>query len=72
MRRSRSTSYSQTRSSSGGCSIAVVWVAVSAPKWGNVDDTAQSRAGSMETKWTASVSPGSAPSTWNGPVTGLR
>jgi hypothetical protein len=35
-------------------------------------ETAQSRAGSIATKCTARVSPGSAPSTWNGPVTGLR
>ena len=41
-------SYIQTRSSSGGCSVAVVCVPVSAPKCGNVEDTAQSRAGVMD------------------------
>ena len=55
-----------------GFTVAVVCVPVSAPKCGNVVDTAQSRAGTIETKCTASVSPGSAPSMWNGPVTGLR
>src|SRR5690349_2437689 len=68
----RSSSYSQTRSSSGGWRVAVCEVEVSAPKCGNVLDTAQSRAGSMAAKCSASVSPGSAPSTWNGPLTGFR
>jgi hypothetical protein len=43
--------------------MAVVWVALSAPNSGTVVEAAQSRDGSIETKWTASVSPGSAPST---------
>ncbi len=46
-------------------------VVVSAPKSGTVHEAAQSRDGSIETKWIASVSPGSAPSTKNGPVCGL-
>lgn len=50
----------------------MVCVEVRAPKSGTVVDAAQSRAGSIETKWTATVSPGSAPSTWKGPVCGLR
>jgi hypothetical protein len=41
----------------------VTWVEVRAPNSGIVEDAAQSRDGSMETKWTARVSPGSAPST---------
>jgi hypothetical protein len=49
----------------------VVWVVVSAPNSGMVVDAAQSRDGSIETKWTASVSPGSAPSMWKGPVSGF-
>src|SRR5690349_6386628 len=65
-------SYTQTRSSSGACSVAVCDVDVSAPKCGKVLDTAQSRAGVMDTKCSARVSPGSAPSTKKGPVTGLR
>src|SRR5207248_3675024 len=56
---------------SGGCNVAVACVEVSAPKRGTVVDAAQSRAGSIDTKCTASVSPGSAPSTWNGPVCGF-
>ena len=44
---------------------------VSAPKNGIVVDAPQSRAGLRSTKCSASVSPGSAPSTWNGPVCGL-
>lgn len=35
-------------------------------------EAAQSAAGSIDTKCTATVSPGSAPSTWKGPVCGLR
>ena len=46
-------------------------VLVSAPKSGMVVLTAQSRAGWTSIRWIASVSPGSAPSTWNGPVCGL-
>ena len=69
---SRSISYIHTRSSRAGWSIAVACVVVSAPKCGNVLDAAQSRAGTISTKWTARVSPGSAPSTAMGPVTGLR
>jgi hypothetical protein len=46
-------------------------VEVSEPKSGTVHDAAQSRDGSIETKWIASVSPGSAPSTANGPVCGF-
>ena len=37
--------------------------AVSAPNSGTVQEAAQSREGSIDTKWMASVSPGSAPST---------
>jgi hypothetical protein len=66
-----STSYSHTSSSSGSWRPAVTWVVVSAPNSGIVLDAAQSRDGSIETKWTARVSPGSAPSTWNGPVRGF-
>ena len=47
-------------------------VEVSAPNNGNVVETAQSLDGSIETKCSASVSPGSAPSTKNGPVCGLK
>ena len=39
---------------------------------GKVLDAAQSRAGTISTKCTARVSPGSAPSTAMGPVTGFR
>lgn len=72
VRRSRSSCQIHTVSGSGGCSVAVVCVEVRAPKRGTVVDAAQSRAGSIETKWIATVSPGSAPSTWKGPVCGLR
>lgn len=41
----------------GSWGIAVMCVAVMEPKRGTVVDTAQSRAGSIETKWTASVPP---------------
>jgi hypothetical protein len=41
------------------------------PNSGTVVDAAQSRLGSIEMKWTASVSPGCAPSMWKGPSTGL-
>ena len=44
---------------------------MSAPNSGTVQDDAQSREGSIEMKWIASVSPGSAPSTKNGPVCGF-
>ena len=60
------------RSSSGAFSSAVVGVATREPNSGMFADTPQANRGSMETKCTASVSPGSAPSTWNGPVCGLR
>ena len=60
---SRSTSQIHTTSGSGGCRSAVAWVAVSAPNSGTVEEAAQSREGSMDTKWIATVSPGSAPST---------
>ncbi len=43
----------------------------SAPKNGIVDDAPQSRAGVSRARCRASVSPGSAPSTKNGPVCGL-
>ena len=67
----RSSSQIHTTSGSGSCRVAVRWVEVSAPNRGTVVDAAQSRAGSIDTKCTASVSPGSAPSTWNGPVCGF-
>jgi hypothetical protein len=41
----------------------VAWVPVSAPNSGTVVEAAQSLDGSIETKWIARVSPGSAPST---------
>jgi hypothetical protein len=59
---SRSKCHIQTSSGSGSCSSAVAWVPVSAPKNGTVVEAPQSRAGSIEMKCTASVSPGSAPS----------
>jgi hypothetical protein len=58
----RSNCHSQTISGSGSWSRGVAWVALSAPNSGTVVDAPQSLAGSMDTKWTASVSPGSAPS----------
>ncbi len=58
----RSNCHSQTSSGSGSCSSAVAWVPVSAPKNGTVVEAPQSRAGSIEMKCTAMVSPGSAPS----------
>jgi hypothetical protein len=45
------------------CGVAVRCVDVRAPNSGTVVDAAQSLAGVIETKCTASVSPGSAPST---------
>ena len=48
----------------------VVWVAVSAPNSGTVVEAAQSRAGSIETKCTARVSPGCG--TFDVEGTGLR
>jgi hypothetical protein len=63
VRRARSTSYIHTTSSSGSWSRAVAWVPVRAPNSGMVVEAAQSRDGSMDTKWMARVSPGSAPST---------
>src|SRR2546423_6896378 len=67
-----SSSHIHTRSGSGSWRVAVRWVEVSAPNSGTVVDAPQSRAGVISTKWTASVSPGSAPSTQNGPVCGFR
>ena len=61
--RARSSSQIQTTSGSGSCSVAVRCVDVSAPNSGTVVDAAQSRLGSIDTKCTARVSPGSAPST---------
>jgi hypothetical protein len=58
-----STSYIHTSSGNGSCSPAVAWVCVSEPNSGIVVEAAQSRDGSIDTKWSASVSPGSAPST---------
>ncbi len=63
VRAARSSSQIQTTSGSAGCRVAVVCVEVSAPNSGTVVEAAQSRAGSMSTKCTARVSPGSAPST---------
>ena len=57
-----SNCHSQTSSGSGSCSSAVACVALSAPNSGTVVDAPQSRAGSIEMKCTATVSPGSAPS----------
>jgi hypothetical protein len=71
VRRFASTSYIQTFSSRASCSVGVWCVEVSEPNSGMVVEAAQSRDGSMETKCTASVSPGSAPSTRNGPVCGF-
>jgi hypothetical protein len=51
--------------------VGVNFVLVSAPNSGTVVETAQSRAGWTSIRWMASVSPGSAPSTWKGPVWGL-
>ena len=70
-RAARSSCHIHTTSGSGSCSVAVRWVEVRAPNSGTVVDAAQSRAGSMDTKCTARVSPGTAPSTWNGPVCGF-
>ena len=72
VRAAASSCHSQTTSGSGSCSSAVRWVPVSAPNSGTVVDAAQDLAGSMDTKCTATVSPGSAPSMWNGPVCGFR
>jgi hypothetical protein len=63
VRRARSTSYIHTTSGSGSWSRAVAWVPVRAPNSGMVVEAAQSRDGSIDTKWMARVSPGSAPST---------
>src|SRR5215472_3411171 len=67
-----SSCHSHTTSGSGSFSSAVRWVPVNAPNSGTVVEAAQERAGSIDTKCTATVSPGSAPSTKNGPVCGLR
>ena len=56
-----SSSHIQTTSGSGSLSSAVRCVPVSAPNSGTVVDAAHGRAGSMDTKCTATVSPGSAP-----------
>ena len=71
VRRLTSTSYIQTSSGKGSWSPAVARVVVSEPNSGIVVEAAQSLDGSMETKWTARVSPGSAPSMKNGPVCGF-
>jgi hypothetical protein len=63
VRRARSTSYIHTTSASGSWSRAVACVPVRDPNSGMVLEAAQSRDGSMDTKWMARVSPGSAPST---------
>jgi outer membrane protein W len=62
VRAAASSCHSHTVSGSGSFSVAVRWVPVSAPNSGTVVDAAQSRAGSIDTKCTATVSPGSAPS----------
>ena len=54
---------SQTRSGSGSCSVRVIAVEVRPPKYGISALTAKSRVGSIRWMRTASVSPGSAPST---------
>src|SRR5580693_6648455 len=72
VRATRSSCHIHTNSGSGSCRVAVRWVLVSAPNSGTVVDAAQDLAGSMDTKCTATVSPGSAPSMWNGPVCGFR
>src|SRR2546428_10550290 len=59
------------RSGSGSWRPAVLGVPVNDPKNGMVLEAAQSLDGSMDTKCSASVSPGSAPSTSNGPVCGF-
>ena len=69
--RSVSTSHIQDRSGNGSCSVAVWSVLVSPPKRGIAQDAPKLRAGLRSTKCSASVSPGSAPATWNGPVCGL-
>ena len=66
-----STSYRQTASGGSGPSIAVRSVPFSAPKPGKDAEMAHGRAGSSLRIRIASVSPGSAPSTKNGPVCGL-
>src|SRR4051795_4525069 len=66
-----STAYTHVRSGSAGWRLAVYLVPVSDPNSGTVVETAQARAGRTSMRWIASVSPGSAPSTWNGPVWGL-
>ena len=69
--RSVSTSYIQDLSGNGSCRVAVRSVLVSPPKRGIAQDAPKLRAGLRSTKCSASVSPGSAPATWNGPVCGL-
>src|ERR1700722_12616114 len=68
---SRSSCQIHMSSSRGSRSRAVGGVPVRAPDSGTAVDAAQSRAGVMETKCTATVSPGSAPSIQKGPVCGL-
>jgi len=62
VRAAASRCHSQTTSGSGSFSRAVRCVPVSAPNSGTVVEAAQDRAGSIDTKCTATVSPGSAPS----------
>src|SRR4051812_6143370 len=65
------TSYRQTISGRVGPRTAVRSVPLSAPKPGKDAETAYRRAGVSLAMRTARVSPGSAPSTKNGPVCGL-
>jgi hypothetical protein len=62
VRAAASSCHIHTTSGSGSCSSAVRCVPVSAPNNGTVVDAATERAGSIDTKCTATVSPGSAPS----------
>src|SRR3989454_9713119 len=64
-------SYIHTTSGRGSCRDGGRVVELSAPNNGTVVEAAHSREGSMDTKCTASVSPGSAPSMKNGPVCGF-
>jgi hypothetical protein len=63
VRAAASSSQSHTTSGSGSFSRAVRCVPVSAPNSGTVVEAAHDRAGSIDTKCTATVSPGAAPST---------
>jgi len=60
VRRARSSCHSTHLGQRAAAGVAVRCVEVSAPKSGTVVETAQSRAGSIDTKCTATVSPGSA------------